>query len=83
LIKAGEKIDTDEIGDRDNWICHLCDEPIDQSLSAPHPGSKTLDHVIPLNPQSGTRGTHVKSNVKIAHWGCNCSKGNRPIQIAS
>ena len=83
LIKAGEKIDTDEIGDRDSWICHLCDEPIDQSLSAPHPGSKTLDHVIPLNPRVGERGTHTASNVKIAHYSCNSSKSDRLLKIAS
>jgi 5-methylcytosine-specific restriction endonuclease McrA len=44
-----------EIGQRDGWICQLCDEPVDASLRAQpalartHPGYPTLDHIQPLS----------------------------------
>jgi len=83
IIKEGELISTDEIGDRDDWICHLCLEPINPTLKVPHPGSKTLDHLIPLIPKTGEGGQHVASNVKIAHFSCNAARGNRPLPIAA
>jgi len=81
---TGEKINTIEIAERDGWLCHLCDEPIDPELRAPHPGSLTLDHLVPLNPRLGEpAGTHTVDNVKVAHWGCNSRRQNRPLSIAS
>lgn len=81
---AGEKIDTIEVAEREGWQCHLCLELIDPELRAPHPGSLTLDHLIPLNPRPGEpAGTHTADNVKVAHWGCNSRRQNRPLRLAS
>lgn len=84
-MRAGESIDVVEIADRDGWICHLCDEPIDPSLKWPHPGALTLDHVIPLTPYrpGDPPGTHTKDNVRAAHARCNSARCNRPIAEAS
>lgn len=62
-----------EIFERDNWICQLCFEPIDQSLKWPDSQSKSLDHIIPVSKM----GSHTRDNVQIAHVICNLRKGNR------
>ena len=81
VISSGEKIDVLVVADRDCWVCHLCNEPIDQSLQWPHPGALTLDHVIPLAPYSPENepGTHTWDNVRAAHSLCNSRRCNRPI----
>jgi len=58
--------------ERDKGICKLCDEPIDLSLTVPHPMSLTLDHIIPL----ARGGTHEPSNVQLAHFICNSRKSD-------
>lgn len=67
-----------EIAQRDRWICQLCYGKVDKSLKFPHPGSMSLDHVIPL----GKGGPDTKQNVVLVHFGCNSSKrdGNVPQQ---
>lgn len=62
-----------EIYERDDWICQLCLQPVDQTLKYPHPMSKSLDHVKPLSKG----GTHEPSNVQLAHFVCNCRKKNK------
>lgn len=66
-------IDRDVIGDRDGWKCGLCALKVDRTLQYPHPGSPTLDHIVPLS----VGGKHRPENVQITHWRCNISKGNR------
>lgn len=68
-----ERFDPDEIYDRDNWICQLCGQPVDRSLTWPHPESKSLDHVVPLV----AGGDHSRVNTQLAHWLCNVRKGAR------
>lgn len=53
-----------------DWTCHLCGEPIDQSLPPNDPMVGSLDHVIPLIG----RGPHVESNLRPAHMMCNSLK---------
>lgn len=57
------------------WICALCGEPVDRLKRFPDPGSKSLDHIIPLSVP-GSPG-HIQSNCQLAHLGCNSSKGGR------
>jgi 5-methylcytosine-specific restriction endonuclease McrA len=59
-----------EIFVRDHWICGICGQPVDQTLNFPHPGSKSLDHIVPL--VGG--GKHEPSNVQLAHFMCNSLK---------
>lgn len=74
-----EPFDRNEIFDRDSWVCGLCDEAIDPSLTWPAPGSVSLDHVIPVS----LGGPHTRDNVQAAHLGCNVIKGNRVLEEAS
>lgn len=71
-----EKIDLVALFERDGWVCHLCGESVDRDLKYPDPGSASHDHVIPLS----RGGTHTWNNVKLAHLGCNISKGNKILK---
>lgn len=59
---------------RDNWKCHICGLAVDKGkFNNSNPKSKTLDHIIP----SSLGGSNDVSNLKLAHFSCNSSKGNR------
>lgn len=65
-----EDFTREEIYERDGWICGICEEPIDQSLSYPDPMSASLDHVMPL----ARGGEHSRANAQAAHLRCNVRK---------
>lgn len=73
-----ERIGRDEIGDRDGWICGLCEEAVDQDLRYPDPMSGSLDHRVPIV----AGGRHTRDNLQLAHLGCNLSKGARHAEAA-
>lgn len=54
-------------------VCYLCGDRINFRLKHPHPGSPSLDHVIPL----ARGGTHTLDNVAMTHWRCNHKKNAR------
>lgn len=58
------------IFERDEWICGLCGDPVDQAVPWPDLECATLDHVIPMS----LGGDHVESNVQLAHFFCNLLK---------
>jgi len=58
---------------RDGWMCQLCGQPVDRDACVPDPRAPTLDHVVAL----ANGGTHEPSNVQLACFRCNCSKGDR------
>lgn len=62
-----------EIFERDGWRCQLCHKKVNKHLSAPHPMSASLDHIIPL----ARGGTHEPSNCQLAHLTCNSTKSDR------
>jgi hypothetical protein len=62
------------IGTRDNWICHLCLDPIDHKLPYPNPAAPSVDHLVPLS-HGGPKDD--PTNMAIAHLACNWAKGNR------
>ncbi len=68
-----EKFESVEVFERDGWICGLCGDPVDKTLSWPHPQSASLDHVLPLS----RGGPHSKANTQLAHLTCNVIKGAR------
>jgi len=75
---TGRPVVREAIGDRDGWICYLCERPIDRSLVWPDPESATTDHVVPLSKG----GEHDPDNVRITHARCNSAKGDRlPDQL--
>ncbi len=64
------------VGERDGWTCHLCAEPVKQSADSPHdPQSPTVDHIVPI----AAGGKHEWSNVALAHWLCNVTRGAKPL----
>lgn len=67
-----------DVYERDEWVCGLCSEPVDRSLSWPDPMSPSLDHVLPLSKG----GHHVMGNVQLAHLSCNVRKGARTEELA-
>lgn len=69
--KAGENIDTQTLGERDGWVCHLCGGPVDGSLSGKDPAGPTQDHLVPMS----AGGTHTWDNVALAHRACNVARG--------
>ncbi|TDB88341.1 HNH endonuclease [Actinomadura sp. KC216] len=73
---ASEPYTLDEIATRDRHRCQLCHRRVDMTLPAPNPGSPSIDHVIPLVEG----GDDVRSNVQLAHFGCNSAKGRRGSQ---
>jgi hypothetical protein len=66
------------LAERDGWVCRLCSQPIDPAATVK--GIKpSLDHVVPLS----RGGTHDLSNVQLAHYLCNLSKGPRVAPSAA
>ncbi|OII18172.1 hypothetical protein BIV03_04085 [Curtobacterium sp. MCBA15_016] len=62
--------------------CHLCEQPIDMTLQAAHPGAPQVDH---LDVKSAG-GSYTWGNVALAHRTCNSSKndlrgGVRPPEV--
>lgn len=70
---AYETFDAWEIAERDGWVCHICSLPVDRALGYPDPGSKSIDHVLPLIKG----GSHTRANVAISHLLCNIKKKDR------
>jgi 5-methylcytosine-specific restriction endonuclease McrA len=64
-------VDRMAVFERDRWTCQLCRHPVDRSLPPGHPGSATLDHVVPLSRGGG----HDQANLQLGHWSCNKAKG--------
>ena len=54
--------------------CGFCRELVDKSLRFPHRDSPSVDHIVPW-----TMGglTYERSNLRLAHLGCNSSAGGR------
>lgn len=70
-----EFVDRRVVFKRDKGLCWLCGEKVDPALQWPDRGFGTLDHVVPLK----RGGMHSYSNVRLAHFKCNCSKGAREV----
>lgn len=64
-----------EIFERDGWMCWLCNEPVDPTLSRRAKRGATIDHVVPLSKG----GADVPENVRLAHMQCNREKSTRIV----
>lgn len=60
-----------EIAERDRFCCGICSSLVDMTLRAPDRWSATVDHVVPIV----LGGDDLRSNVQLAHFGCNSRKG--------
>lgn len=65
------------IYERDGWVCQLCGEPVDRSLSGRDRMGATLDHVIPRSLTLWP--DHSSTNLRLAHRACNSARGNRHV----
>ncbi|MDQ6658879.1 MAG: hypothetical protein M3Z00_11760 [Actinomycetota bacterium] len=68
----------DEVGDRDNWRCWLCDEPVDPQRSVNDARGPSVDS-FGVGSRSGKSGRGKKqppANVveRLAHRSCNTKK---------
>ena len=66
------EVNASEVFERDGWTCQLCGAPVDRSLRHPDLMAASLDHIVPL----ARGGTHEPSNCQLAHYLCNCTKGD-------
>lgn len=68
-----EPVSLKKIMERDNYICQLCNEPVDMSKEGTSDKlAPSLDHIIPLSKG----GEHSYANTQLAHHYCNSCKGN-------
>ena len=71
IYAQGDQIDHLTLFETYNWICNICEEPIDRRLRFPNRMAATVEHVTPLCKG----GTHTWDNVRPAHAQCNFDKG--------
>ena len=68
-----EDVKLSKVANRDKWICHLCNQPVEKGLKNRNPKMASLDHVIPISKG----GEHSYSNTKLSHYECNLMKNNK------
>ena len=68
-----------ELSARDGSDCGICAQPVDMSLSFPHPLSPSVDHVIPY----ARGGSHDMSNLQVSHLRCNHIKSDRSVTLTT
>lgn len=62
-----------QLGERDNWRCHICQGLVSPGRRFPDPECGTVDHLIPVSDD----GTDAPENLRLAHLKCNSSRGRR------
>ena len=67
-----DRLDPQDIYQRDGWICQICRTPVDPTVPWPDMWTATLDHRVPLT----AGGAHAPTNVQLSHWICNLHKGD-------
>ena len=59
-----------EVGDRADWRCWLCDEPVDPDMSVNDPRGPSIDATTNAKPKKGAPVPE-----RLAHRACNTRKG--------
>lgn len=62
------------IGDRDGWICGICQDRVDRRYVSPDPASPSVDHIVPVE----LGGPDTLDNVRITHLFCNMDRADAP-----
>ena len=68
-------ISIEDLGKRDNWLCHLCGQPVKRNAKSGSRRAPTRDHVVPR----ARGGTNSADNIKLAHRECNSERATRSI----
>lgn len=66
-----------EVGERADWRCWLCDEPVDPGMSVNDPRGPSIDAVTGDKPKKG-----VPAPERLAHRACNTRKGAMKAVVA-
>jgi 5-methylcytosine-specific restriction endonuclease McrA len=53
--------------ERDEFVCHLCDQPVRRDVPDDHPWSASLDHIVTRSQG----GSNTDDNLATAHRWCN------------
>lgn len=65
----------EEVAEREDWRCWLCDEPVDPHMSVNDPRGPSIDS-INLNAKTKGKGKKAGDGVeRLAHRSCNTKKG--------
>jgi hypothetical protein len=71
----------DQLLERDGTLCALCGEELDLEAVHPEPLAPTVEHLECVSwPDSAG---DVPSNCAVAHYRCNCQRGDRPNPAAA
>ena len=62
--------DLETIGQRDNWVCWLCDEPVDSEGSVNNDRGPSADSYFIAKAKKGEKAVE-----RLAHRACNTMKG--------
>jgi 5-methylcytosine-specific restriction endonuclease McrA len=73
--EGAERFSPREVFERDDYVCWLCLGACDRDAVVPSPYAATIDHVIAL----ACGGQHSRSNVRCAHFICNCRRGSAVV----
>lgn len=74
----------DEVGERDGWVCWVCDQPVDSSKSVNDDRGPSVDALV-SNAKSAkaARGKGASNATeRLAHRACNTKKGAVKAVIA-
>lgn len=66
---------TQEVFERDGWVCQICSTKVDEGLSRRDRWGATIDHIVPLS----RGGFDIYENAQLAHRICNVKKGRNTM----
>jgi hypothetical protein len=69
--------DLTAVGDQDNWLCWLCDKPVDPDASVNSDRGPSVDSYSVVKSKKNTVTTE-----RLAHRECNTMKGKKPPVVA-
>jgi hypothetical protein len=69
--------DLDEVGQRDNWLCWLCDTPVDPDASVNSDRGPSVDSYNVVKSKKNTVTIE-----RLAHRDCNTMKGKKAPVVA-
>ncbi len=71
----------DEVGERDGWVCWVCDQPVDAKKSVNDDRGPSVDTVVG-NAKGGKTARGKGAPERLAHRACNTRKGAVKAVIA-
>jgi hypothetical protein len=65
------------LAERDGWVCGICERPVPRVFPPNGPLAPSRDHIIPRAAGGGSEW----ANLRLAHRGCNSSRGDAQAEI--